>query len=115
MVYKGSCHCGKVAFEAEGALEAALACNCSICSRKGALLWALPKAQVRFQAKPGDLGQYTFDRHVIGHRFCTTCGIHTHGEDTAKSGGSDVYINIRCLEGVDLDKIPLHQFDGRSA
>ncbi len=36
------------------------------------------------------------------------------GEDTAQTGGTDVYINIRCLEGVDLDKIPLHYFDGRS-
>ncbi len=79
MVYKGSCHCGKVAFEAEGELGAALSCNCSICSRKGALLWALPRRQVRFRMQPGDLGEYTFSRHVIGHRFCTTCGIHTHG------------------------------------
>ncbi|WP_395016453.1 GFA family protein [Dongia sp.] len=112
MVYKGSCHCGKVAFEAEGDLSAALSCNCSICSRKGALLWALPKGQVRFAMQPGDLGEYTFNRHVIGHRFCTGCGIHTHGED--KTGGNDVYINIRCLEGVDLGKVPLQYFDGRS-
>lgn len=115
MVHKGSCHCGKITFEAEGELTAALSCNCSICSKKAALLWALPKQQVRFTSGADDLGRYEFNRHVIGHRFCTTCGIHTHGEDTAKSGGSDVYINIRCLEGVDLDKIPLHHFDGRSA
>jgi hypothetical protein len=114
MVYKGSCHCGKVAFEVEGEITSALSCNCSICSKKGALLWAFPKAQVRFQAKPGELGSYLFNRHVIAHRFCTTCGIHTHGEDTAESGGSDVYINLRCLDGVDLDKIPLQHFDGRS-
>lgn len=35
MIYKGSCHCGKVAFEVEGELTGAMACNCSICSRKG--------------------------------------------------------------------------------
>ncbi len=113
MVYKGSCHCGKVAFEAEGELTAALSCNCSICARKAALLWALPKQQVRFRTASGDLGRYTFNRHAIAHRFCTTCGIHTHGEDTAVAG--DVYINLRCLEGVDLDGFPLHHFDGRSA
>ncbi len=113
MVYKGSCHCGKVAFEAEGDLGAALSCNCSICSRKGALLWAVPLDRVRFAGKPGDLGRYMFNRHQIAHRFCTTCGIHTHGENAAQGG--DVFINIRCLEGVDLDKVPLHHFDGRSA
>ena len=35
MLYKGNCHCGKVAFEVEGELTAAVACNCSICSRTG--------------------------------------------------------------------------------
>jgi len=35
VIYKGSCHCGKVAFEVEGELAGAMACNCSICSRKG--------------------------------------------------------------------------------
>ncbi len=39
MKYKGSCHCGKVAFEVEGELNEAMACNCSMCSRKGSLLW----------------------------------------------------------------------------
>jgi hypothetical protein len=114
MVYKGSCHCGKVAFEAEGTLSAALSCNCSICSRKGALLWALPKERVRFHVKPGDLGRYTFNRHVIAHRFCTTCGIHTHGEDAVENDAPSVYINLRCIEGMDLDRIPLQHFDGRS-
>jgi hypothetical protein len=114
MIFKGSCHCGNVTFEAEGELDAALSCNCSICARKGALLWAVPKSRVRFLVLPGALGRYTFNRHAIGHRFCTRCGIHTHGEDTAETG-TDIYINIRCLEGVDLDKIPLHHFDGRSA
>jgi hypothetical protein len=114
MVHKGSCHCGKVAFEVEGEIASALSCNCSICSKKGALLSAFPKEQVRFRMTPGDLGEYRFNRHVIGHRFCTTCGIHTHGEDVSETGGTDVYINLRCLDGVDLDKIPLQHFDGRS-
>lgn len=42
MIYKGSCHCGKIAFEVDGELTGAMACNCSICSRKGALMWFVP-------------------------------------------------------------------------
>ena len=38
MIYKGSCHCGKIALEVEGELTAAMSCNCSICSRKGLAL-----------------------------------------------------------------------------
>jgi ABC-type uncharacterized transport system substrate-binding protein len=37
--YRGSCHCGNIAFEVEGLIDKAMACNCSICSRKGSLLW----------------------------------------------------------------------------
>ena len=32
--YAGSCHCGDVAFEAEGEIGELLECNCTICSRK---------------------------------------------------------------------------------
>ena len=39
MNYKGSCHCGQIAFEVEGTLEQAMECNCSHCIRKGYLLW----------------------------------------------------------------------------
>ena len=38
MNYKGSCHCGNIAFEVEGEIKGALACNCSLCQRKGSLL-----------------------------------------------------------------------------
>ena len=35
MKYRGSCHCDNVAFEAEGEIGELLACNCSMCRRKG--------------------------------------------------------------------------------
>lgn len=37
MHYKGSCHCGQIAFEVEGELTQVADCNCSICTRMGAL------------------------------------------------------------------------------
>ena len=47
MIYLGSCHCGKVAFEVEGQIDSAMSCNCSICQRKGSLLWFVPRAKLR--------------------------------------------------------------------
>jgi hypothetical protein len=47
LLYKGSCHCGNIAFEVEGELAQTVSCNCSICSRKGALLWAVPRDKLR--------------------------------------------------------------------
>jgi len=114
MNYKGSCHCGKVAFEVEGELSSAMACNCSMCSRKGSLLWFVPREQLHLRAAENDLGTYTFNKHVIKHRFCGTCGIHPYGEGADAKGNQTAAINIRCLEGIELDKVPVQHFDGRS-
>jgi hypothetical protein len=112
MRYQGSCHCGRVAFEAEGELKEAMACNCSMCSRKGSLLWFIPRSQFTLQKGEADLATYTFNRHVIKHRFCTTCGIHSFGEGVDPKGNAMAAINIRSLQGIDLDAVPVKHFDG---
>lgn len=112
--HKGSCHCGKVRFEVEGELESALSCNCSICLRKGSLLWFVPRSAFRLLTPEDTIGTYTFNRHVIKHRFCKTCGMHPFGEGVDPQGNAMAAINIRCLDGIDLDTVPVQQFDGRS-
>ncbi|HET7812668.1 MAG TPA: hypothetical protein VFL16_18995 [Steroidobacteraceae bacterium] len=37
MQYRGGCQCGKVAYEVEGEITEAYACNCSRCGRLGSL------------------------------------------------------------------------------
>jgi len=115
MRYEGGCHCGKVKVEVEGELTAAIACNCSICSRKGALLWAVPRGKLRLAGPQDALATYLFNRHVIAHRFCKNCGIHVYAEDAAPEGEPSAYVNIRCLEGVDPASVQVIAFDGRSA
>ncbi|CDX20362.1 Glutathione-dependent formaldehyde-activating protein [Mesorhizobium plurifarium] len=115
MLYKGSCHCGKVAFEVEGELGMTVRCNCSICRRKGALLWAVPHETLNLVAWGDDLGRYTFGKAQIAHRFCRTCGMHPFAEDVSQGSGRTAYININCLEDIDLATIEVVEFDGRSA
>jgi len=114
MIYKGSCHCGQVAFEVEGELAQVMDCNCSICSRKGALLWFVPRDKLRLLTPEENLTTYTFDTHTIRHRFCPNCGIHPFGEGTDPSGNRMAAINVRCLEGVEFSSLPVKHFDGRS-
>lgn len=116
MLYQGSCHCGKLAFEVEGKLEGAMSCNCSICQRKGALMWFVPRSQLRWRAPPDAdaLGTYMFNKHVIQHHFCTTCGIHPFGEGKGPDGHAMAAVNIRCLDGVDLAAVPVQHYDGRA-
>ena len=114
MIYKGSCHCGNIAFDVEGELTGAMACNCSICSRKGSLLWFVPRDKMRLLTPESALSTYTFNKHVIQHRFCPTCGMHPFGEGVDPQGNKMAAINIRCLENIDLASVPLQHFDGRS-
>lgn len=112
--YRGSCHCGRVAFEVEGEPDSALACNCSICSRKGSLLWFVPRAQFKLLTPEDAAGNYTFNRHLIKHRFCPVCGIHPYGEGTDPQGRAMAAINLRCLENFDFNSVPVHHYDGKS-
>ena len=114
MIYKGSCHCGQVAFEVEGEIKGAMACNCSICSRKGSLLWFVPREQFRLLTPESAASTYIFNKHVIKHRFCPTCGIHPYADGVDQKGNHMAAINIRCLEGIDLASVPVQNYDGRS-
>ena len=114
MMYTGSCHCGGIRFEVDGDLDGAMACNCSICQRKGSLLWFVPHDRLRLLTPEDAAATYTFNRHAIRHRFCATCGIHPFGEGTDPKGQRMAAINVRCLDGVDLDALPVHRFDGRA-
>lgn len=114
MKYKGSCHCGRIAFEVEGDLTQVMECNCSICSRKGSLLWFVPRDKFRLLTPEEDISTYLFNKHVIKHRFCPTCGIHPFAEGTDPSGQRMAAINVRCLEDVDFASLTVQHFDGRS-
>ena len=114
MQYRGSCHCGKVKFEFAGEFGAAISCNCSICAKRGSLLWFAPRDSLTVSGEQ-ELTTYTFNKHVIKHRFCKTCGILTYGEGLDPKGTRTVAINIRCLDDFDFSKVPLHHYDGKSA
>ena len=114
MAIRGSCHCGSVAFEVEGTIDRAILCNCSICQRKGSLLWFVPRERVRLLTPDANASTYTFHKHRIRHRFCPTCGIHPYAEGTDPRGQPTIAVNLRCAEGVDLAAVPVTSYDGRS-
>jgi hypothetical protein len=114
MKYRGSCHCGNVAYEVEGTIDGAMACNCSMCQRKGSLLWFVPYDKFQLLTPATNTKAYLFNKHNVEHRFCTHCGIHPYAEGTDQKGNKMAAINVRCIEDIDLDKIPVKHVDGRS-
>jgi len=112
--YTGSCHCGAVRFEADLALGDVVACNCSMCSRMGWLLTFVPASQFRLLSGDDALTDYQFGSKHIHHLFCSRCGIRSFTRGADREGREMRGINVRCLDGVDLDALSVTKFDGRS-
>jgi hypothetical protein len=113
-MHQGSCHCGAVRYTVEGTPDKAIECNCSHCQRKGLLLWFVPRDALTLAQGEEALAEYTFNRHVIRHRFCKTCGAQPFSYGQDKSGTQIAAINVRCLEGVDiaaLERVPVNGKD----
>lgn len=111
---KGSCHCGAIRFEVEGKPGELMACNCSICSKKGSLMWFVPRAALKLSTPAEAMGTYTFNKHVIRHHFCPKCGMHPFGEGADPKGNKMAAINARCLDDFDFSALPVKHFDGRA-
>ena len=114
MKYAGSCHCGKIAYEVEGEPREGVQCNCSICSRRGYLLWFLPREALTLKTPEADMSHYSFNQHRIKHYFCPECGCAPFGMGAGKDGKLMAAINLRCLPELDLASIKIKPFDGKS-
>ncbi|HEX8300871.1 GFA family protein [Sphingomonas sp.] len=115
MPVTGSCHCGAIRYTLdEDAPGGAMTCNCSICRRKGYVLHFSTPDKFTLEANREAIETYTFNSHNIRHQFCKTCGCAPFGEGTGPDGKAAVVINLRCADGIDLDALQIHHFDGAS-
>jgi hypothetical protein len=111
---RGSCHCGKIAYRLDDEPVEAMACNCSICRRKGYLLAFSTPDRFHLETSRDDIAVYTFGRHTIRHQFCRACGCAPFGEGVGPDGKPMVAVNLRCADRVDLSSIAITPFDGAS-
>lgn len=113
--YTGGCQCGRVRYEVQLEIGEVLSCNCSRCGRLGSLLAFTPATHFRLTQGEKNLTAYEFNRHVIQHQFCSTCGIQSFAIGKhPKTGEALAAINVRCLDGVDVDQFKVRKVDGRS-
>ena len=112
--YSGSCHCGAVTYDVDLDVSGAVKCNCSICSRLGAVLAFAPRSKLTLKSGEDALVDYQFGKKRLHHRHCRTCGIETFAEGAMPAGTPTVAINLRCIDGMDVDKLSPRPFDGRS-
>ncbi|HZB94004.1 MAG TPA: GFA family protein [Stellaceae bacterium] len=110
--YEGGCHCGRVRFRVTAELAGIAECNCSICAKKGFLHLIVAPEQFELVSGADALAEYRFNTGTARHLFCRVCGIHAFY--VPRSDPDKIDVNLRCLEGVDLDAIKRELFDGRN-
>lgn len=114
--YRGSCHCGAVAFEADLDLEQpTFRCNCSICRRTRFWVAVARESDFRLLSGRDELQQYLFNRRRNEHYFCRRCGVRPFGIGTETPVGRIVGVNIGCLAGLseeELSRLAITRVDG---
>jgi hypothetical protein len=123
-LYRGSCHCGAVRFEARIDLARGTnKCNCSICSKSRTWFAIVPGAQFRLLQGAGALSEYRWTppgkpAPFLRFRFCKTCGVRTWASgDHPQFGGLFHAVSVAALDDVDADELaaaPVHYVDGRN-
>jgi hypothetical protein len=112
--YRGGCHCGKVRYEVLTDPSAAIACNCSQCAKHGLWLTFATPDQFNLLSGQDALADYLFNKKVIHHLFCSSCGVESFARGKTQDGRDVIAINVRCLEGVDISALSPKPFDGKS-
>lgn len=111
-VFEGSCHCGAVKFRVESELTQFTRCNCSLCRKKNAVMAEVPKDGFTLLEGEDALGCYQWNMRIAKHYFCTRCGIYTfHRKQSAPDSFG---VNVYCLDGADIDDVPIIPVDGKS-
>lgn len=105
MSYRGSCHCGRTRFEVDLTLDEVRVCDCSICRKRGALNHRVEESALRMLTPLEDLSLYQWHTKTAKDYFCPVCGILPFRRP--RTAPEMWTVNVRCLEGVDLDSLPI--------
>lgn len=119
--HQGSCHCGFIKFEVTADIDHVRICNCSICLKRGTLNFRVPEAALNILTPLNELTLYQWGSKTAEDYFCPKCGILafrrpsqlTKAEiEAGKKPFNGWAINIRCLDNIDLSKLPVVNING---
>ena len=108
--YSGSCHCGAVTFRIDAEIAELTTCDCSLCTRKNALMAKVHESGLEILSGKDVLSLYQWNTRRAEHYFCSRCGIYTFHR---KRSEPDHYgLNVFCLENFDPASVPVRATEG---
>ena len=112
--HHGSCLCGDVQFEVELDWSKGSRCNCSLCTKLGAVGSLVKPPAFKLLSEESKLSAFTRTPEIGQRFFCSRCHIYCYGiGHLAELGGDFVSVNLNCLDGFDVSQAELIHWDGR--
>lgn len=109
----GSCHCNAVSVTLAARPEYLNDCNCSLCTKVGALWGYLPTADFTVNGATSRYARHDVAQPAVHVHFCPVCGSTTHASVTDPAHDM-VIVNMRLFDPVELDGVELRFPDGRA-
>ena len=124
-----TCHCGHTKIEVPHLPTSATQCNCTFCSRTGALWGYYDEGELNQISQLDDKVYSATGMNL--HHFCSNCGLQTWGDSpdwgsvynidgTSKTDEPNPMptkrtyaINLRLIDDLDLSALSIEQVDGR--
>lgn len=114
--HKGSCLCGAVAFEVEGAFESFYLCHCGRCRKNSGSAHAAnlfsSTASLKWQRGQDKVAQFTLPSTRHSRSFCSICGSAVPG---LQMGGALLVVPAGCLDSEVPIRPTAHIFSGSRA
>lgn len=113
--YQGQCHCGDTRFEIEAEIDHVRECDCSVCRRRGALIFRVASDAIRFLTPLDRLATYRWGTGTATDYICSKCGVMPFRQPSAPTNeevdaGMARFegwaVNVRCIDILDLDVLP---------
>lgn len=132
MALTATCHCGGTRIELPQLPERRLECNCTYCTKAGAVWGYFGPGELTFVTNEHD--QAYSQKGLNQHHFCGNCGMQTWGESpdwteiynfdgTPKEGHTagdmptrrTYAVNLKLLDDYDLSTLTADKVDGRNS
>ncbi|SEQ05979.1 Uncharacterized conserved protein [Devosia sp. YR412] len=131
MSLTATCHCGDTSITLPHAPESAGECNCTFCSRTGAVWGYFKPGELTITAKDHD--RFYSATGMNQHHFCAQCGMQTwgvspdwasmynsdgtpkNGDPTAMPTGQIFAVNLRLIDDFDWESVEVEKMDGRNS